>query len=74
MQALNGIRFGQQVLKAAAAAFFLVLTAQLGHGAPPLSWGSAAAASAVLAAVILQTALGRLEMKFTYENYDHAKS
>ena len=74
LQALNGVRTGQQALKAASAAFFLLLAAQLGQGTSPVSWSTAAAASAVIAAIALQKALSALENKFTYENYDHAKS
>ena len=74
VQALSGVRTGQQVLKAAAAAFFLVLAAQLGQGTAPVSWTTAAAASASIAAVALSSALNGLEKKFTYENYDHARS
>lgn len=73
MQALRGIRTGQQVLQGAAAALFLVLAAQLGQGTSPISWPAATAASASIVSLVLKGWLSGLEHKFTYEDYDHAK-
>ena len=73
VQALRGIRTGQQVLQGAAAALFLVLAAQLGQGTSPVSWPAATAASASIVSLLLKGWLDELEHKFTYEDYDHAK-
>jgi len=73
LQALRGVRTGQQVLQAAAAAFFLALAAELGQGSAPISWPTVAVASAAIASLVLQGWLSNLEKKFTFEDYDHAK-
>lgn len=72
-QALTGIRTGQQALQASAAAFFLVLAAQLGQGTNPISWPTVSAASAAIASLVLQGWLSNFERKFTFEDYDHAR-
>lgn len=73
LQALRGVRVGQQGLQVALAALLLLLATQLGQGTPVLSWNTAAAALGATGAVLMQAGLAGLEKKFTYENYDHAK-
>lgn len=73
LQALRGVRVGQQGVQIALAALLLLLAAHLGQGTPLLSWNTAVAALGVVGALAMRAGLASLEKKFTYENYDHAK-
>lgn len=73
VQALKGIRAGQQGSQVVLVAFLLYLATQLGQATPVLSWNTAVTALGAVVAVAVQAGLARLEKKFTYENYDHAK-
>lgn len=73
LQALQGVRAGQQGVQVALAALLLLHAAQLGQGTPVLSWNTAVASLGAVGALAIQAGLASLEKKFTYENYDHAK-
>lgn len=73
LQALRGVRKGQQLSQAAGLASFLILASQLGRGAEPLSWPTVSTTVAGLAFLTAVGLLKALEKKFTYEDYNHAR-